>query len=248
VDADILLIDEVLAVGDANFQQKCFDVFAQMRSAGRTIVFVTHDMGTVQHFCDRALLLERGDLTMIGDPGDVASRYLELNFGRGGADQAVDSRASELDRRPGSHDARIVEAWVEDEHGTRVDTCRQGDTYSYNCSIEFLSDVEGPVFTLLIRNDINHDVMVASTIYDHVATGSFAAGERAVFSVTMDCRFGTGRYRPTVIIGHRGSGGDVIDRWDGVTSFLVVGPVHTGGMVDLPYRTRVERGATERVT
>ena len=82
VDADVLLIDEVLAVGDAAFQQKCFDVFNQMRDAGKTIVFVTHDMGAVNRFCHRAMLLERGDAIALGDPEKVAERYLELNFGR----------------------------------------------------------------------------------------------------------------------------------------------------------------------
>ncbi|MFL5887428.1 MAG: ABC transporter ATP-binding protein, partial [Thermoleophilaceae bacterium] len=62
VDADILLIDEVLAVGDASFQQKCFEVFQRMRDEGKTIVFVTHDMGAVQRFCHRAMLIERGDV------------------------------------------------------------------------------------------------------------------------------------------------------------------------------------------
>ena len=66
VDADILLIDEVLAVGDAAFQQKCFDVFNEMRDSGKTIVFVTHDMGSMQRFCHRALLLERGDAGLPG--------------------------------------------------------------------------------------------------------------------------------------------------------------------------------------
>ena len=60
VDADIVLIDEVLAVGDAAFQQKCFDEFTRLRKEGRTIIFVTHDMGAVERFCDRAMLLERG--------------------------------------------------------------------------------------------------------------------------------------------------------------------------------------------
>ena len=68
VDAEILLIDEVLAVGDAAFQQKCFDEFIRLRSAGRTILFVTHDMGAVERFCDRAMLLERGRVVDIGDP------------------------------------------------------------------------------------------------------------------------------------------------------------------------------------
>ena len=60
VDAEILLVDEILAVGDAAFQQKCFDVFHRMRDEGKTIVFVTHDMGSLQRFCHRAMLLERG--------------------------------------------------------------------------------------------------------------------------------------------------------------------------------------------
>ena len=82
VDADILLIDEVLAVGDAAFQQKCFDEFARLKREGRTIVFVTHDMGAVERFCDRAMLLERGRVVEIGEPADVAREYNELNFQR----------------------------------------------------------------------------------------------------------------------------------------------------------------------
>ncbi len=82
VDADILMIDEVLAVGDAAFQQKCFDVFNDLRDRGRTIVFVTHDMSALQRFCHRALLLERGNAVYLGEPHEVADRYLELNFGR----------------------------------------------------------------------------------------------------------------------------------------------------------------------
>ncbi len=82
VDADILLVDEVLAVGDAAFQQKCFDVFNRLRDDGRTIVFVTHDMGALNRFCHRALLLERGAPVHLGEPHEVADRYLEINFGR----------------------------------------------------------------------------------------------------------------------------------------------------------------------
>ena len=61
-DADIMLIDEVLAVGDAAFAQKCMDVFHERRNAGKTIVLVTHDMSTVQSMCDRAMLLHDGQM------------------------------------------------------------------------------------------------------------------------------------------------------------------------------------------
>jgi ABC-type polysaccharide/polyol phosphate transport system ATPase subunit len=80
VDAEILLIDEVLAVGDAAFQQKCYDEFERIRASGSTVLFVTHDMSAVQRFCDRALLLERGHVVELGDPEQVGNRYLELNF------------------------------------------------------------------------------------------------------------------------------------------------------------------------
>src|ERR687896_672306 len=74
VDADILLIDEVLAVGDAAFQQKCFDEFHRLRDEGKTMLFVTHDMGSVVRFCHRAMLLERGRMRIIGEPDEVASQ------------------------------------------------------------------------------------------------------------------------------------------------------------------------------
>src|SRR3954470_11206431 len=82
VDADVLLVDEVLAVGDAAFQQKCFEEFTRLRGSGKTIVFVTHDMHAVERFCDRAMLLERGEMLEIGEPRAIARAYNELNFGR----------------------------------------------------------------------------------------------------------------------------------------------------------------------
>ncbi len=79
-DADIMLIDEVLAVGDAAFAQKCMDVFHEKRRAGKTIVLVTHDMTTVQTLCHRAMLLHDGELRYIGEPEDAALAYYRVNF------------------------------------------------------------------------------------------------------------------------------------------------------------------------
>src|SRR5215216_4465021 len=89
VDAEVLLIDEVLAVGDAAFQRKCFDQFERMSAEGRTILFVTHDMGSVERFCDRAMLLEQGRVLELGPPEEIARRYNEVNFGRGTVDGSL---------------------------------------------------------------------------------------------------------------------------------------------------------------
>jgi ABC-2 type transport system ATP-binding protein len=78
--SDILLIDEVLAVGDASFQQKCFEVFAELKKTGTTIVLVTHDMSSAMRFCDRAILIDSGNLTLAGKTADIADAYLELNY------------------------------------------------------------------------------------------------------------------------------------------------------------------------
>jgi lipopolysaccharide transport system ATP-binding protein len=77
-DADILLMDEVLAVGDARFQQKCFDVFAEYKRQSRTIVLVSHDLGALNSYCDRVLLMQSGHLIADGPADDVISQYRRI--------------------------------------------------------------------------------------------------------------------------------------------------------------------------
>jgi ABC-type polysaccharide/polyol phosphate transport system ATPase subunit len=77
---EVLLMDEVLAVGDTNFQSKCLEKFNEYRNEGKTVVLVTHDIGTVQRYCDRAMLLRNGKIEMIGDPEEVGNKYIYQNM------------------------------------------------------------------------------------------------------------------------------------------------------------------------
>ena len=77
-NAQILLMDEVLAVGDARFQEKCFEVFWRYKREGKTIVLVTHDLGSVESYCDRAILLDHGHLVADGKCADVTGRYRRM--------------------------------------------------------------------------------------------------------------------------------------------------------------------------
>ncbi len=79
-DSDILLLDEVLAVGDEAFQRKCFSYFAQLKKKNKTVVLVTHDMSAVQRFCTDAILIEDGDLSLSGKATAVADQYLRINL------------------------------------------------------------------------------------------------------------------------------------------------------------------------
>jgi ABC-2 type transport system ATP-binding protein len=76
---DILLLDEVLAVGDSAFQQKCFSYFAKLRQDKKTVILVTHNMDSVQRFCNRALMLDEGKIQAIGSPDEITSAYDEAN-------------------------------------------------------------------------------------------------------------------------------------------------------------------------
>ncbi len=80
--SEILIMDEVLAVGDADFQKKCFNAFRQLKKEGRTIILVTHDMGNVERFCDRVLILSNGEVLDITTPSKAASAYARLNINK----------------------------------------------------------------------------------------------------------------------------------------------------------------------
>jgi ABC-type polysaccharide/polyol phosphate transport system ATPase subunit len=235
VDADILLIDEVLAVGDAAFQQKCFDVFNRMRHEGKTIIFVTHDMFSLRRFCDRALLLEKGREVHLGSPKDVAEQYLEINFGR-------DPEAlREEGARAGDGDARVLEVWVEGEDGRRVPAVPQGQRMTLRALVHFLVDVEDPRASVYVHNDEQKAVLVTGSWLKHEHSGSFRAGEQVVFSFTFDNVLAPGRYSPVVNLEHTGSGLDVIDRFERGFSFLVTGSQALGGLIDLPTEASIER-------
>jgi ABC-type polysaccharide/polyol phosphate transport system ATPase subunit len=234
VDADILLIDEVLAVGDAAFQQKCFDVFHRMRDEGKTIVFVTHDMGSLNRFCHRALLLERGSIVHLGEPQEVGDRYLEINFGR-------DQDASGSAASSGAGDARVVEAWVENGHGERLAAAPQGERIVLNARVSFAIDVEDPEAAVYVLDEDHRATLVASSALEHERTGRFRAGDQVIFSFAFDNVLRPGRYNPMFTVAQRGFGLDVIDRFEGSFSFVVTAARPLGGAVDLPVDVSVRR-------
>jgi ABC-type polysaccharide/polyol phosphate transport system ATPase subunit len=237
VDADILLIDEVLAVGDAAFQQKCFDVFNRMREEGRTMVFVTHDMGAVTRFCHRAMLLERGEMVSLGDPTEVADRYLEIAFGRAVGYEDPDVGSA----RMGDGSARVSEVWLGDNREERRAVAPQSEPLTLKVLVRFNKPVLDPAVTLTLLNEQRQPVVVATTSQDQERSGGFQAHEWAVFGFSLHNMLAPGRYHTVVTITHRGEGVDVIDRFAGGLSFVVTGFAASGGMVEIPVETEVAR-------
>jgi len=250
VDADILLVDEVLAVGDAAFQQKCFDEFGRIRRSGATVLLVTHDMNAVRRFCDRALLIHKGNVDAAGDPQAVGNRYLALNFGGEGAETAVQSSDSEeltsedKDVYSGDQKAILMNAWFEDEHGEHVDNVPTGPRCTFAARVSFKEALTDPVFGVALSNEADRVVWAGST--ERERTGEFAAGTVAVFRITFDNMLAPGRYFASPWIGRQQGGEHVHDRHRNWTSVIVHGQMaSTGGVVDLPHTISVERARAE---
>jgi ABC-type polysaccharide/polyol phosphate transport system ATPase subunit len=236
VNADVLLVDEVLAVGDAAFQQKCFDQFHRLKQEGKTIVFVTHDMSSVERFCDRAMLLERGKIVSIGEPHAIARAYNELNFGR------IAQMSGPGAERLGDHQAaEIKAAWFENAAGDRVATLGQGEPLRLCAEFGFHTDVEDPVFALHLRNDARHTIFATSTNLHDAYTGQYRAGETVTLRVVMDNWLAGGRYVLTPTIARRGTGTDVLDLREDIAALVVHGTQHSGGIIEIPHELAIER-------
>jgi ABC-type polysaccharide/polyol phosphate transport system ATPase subunit len=238
VDADILLIDEVLAVGDAAFQQKCFDEFFRLREEQKTILFVTHDMPAVRRFCHRAMLLERGEILTIDEPERVSDYYIKVNFPQEALAASVSGEGE-----VGDQDAVIVEAWFEEEHGSRHEYLPQGRPCTFRALVRFTREVEDPSFTLMIRDDENRNVFGTSTIWADEKTGRFGPGDQAVFGVTFENLLAPGRYFAGVQVARRGGGQILLDRNDRAATFVSTGSRSSGGVVELPHDVEVRRPA-----
>jgi ABC-type polysaccharide/polyol phosphate transport system ATPase subunit len=236
VDAEILLIDEVLAVGDAAFQQKCFDEFTRLRREGRTILFVTHDMASVERFCDRVMLLDRGRVVDLGDPSSIARQYNQLNFAL--LRQQHGELPSETAARP--QVAQLLNAWFESPRGVLTTSAAQGELCDIRMDVRFMEDVDDPIFSASLQSEAGHYLFVASTASSRVETGRFSAGSTAEVRLSFENHLAPGRYRMFATVARAGLGADVFDAH--VSSFLIVIPVHPGGgMADLPHVFEIDR-------
>jgi ABC-type polysaccharide/polyol phosphate transport system ATPase subunit len=239
VDAEIVLIDEVLAVGDASFQQKCFDEFQRLKSAGRTIVFVTHDMAAVEHFCDRAMLMDRGRMIDIGPPASIARQYNELNFRRVREEARAEGGPETLKRPPV---AELTSAVFESLSREPLVAMAQGDPCLVRLDVHFHERTENPIFSIALRNDLGLTSFAASTQLEHGPTGSFEAGEEAVVRVRFDNWLAPGRYSLSASLSRDGLGADAYDLRDGISSIIVHSSRAGGGAADLPHSFEIDRG------
>jgi ABC-2 type transport system ATP-binding protein len=229
-DADVMLVDEVLAVGDAAFAQKCMDVFRAKRRAARTLVLVTHDMGMVQGLCDRALLLHDGQQLFLGEPEEAALRYYRLNFGGDGAYDPMALGASVPDVN-----VKLVDMWLQDHAGERVQNVEQGEPIGLGVVLEARRDMVRPVFNFHFRNGDGAWVFGFSKRLSAGGgeTERLRAGERVRIAGQISNRLVPGRYFVGCWISRDRDEGDVALHVLDLMDFFVYGTAPGAGSVSV---------------
>jgi ABC-2 type transport system ATP-binding protein len=240
-EADVLLIDEVLAVGDAAFQQKCRDVFREMRQEGRTVVLVTHDMTAVQRYCHRAMLLDDGELTYIGDPEEAGRQYLRMNFAK--REIASGGEGREVAVVP-DFLGRVSEAWLEDDNGERVENVEAGQPIRLRAVIEARQELSNPRFTLQFNNDDGVQVFELDQIINGTDRPTLIeSGSRTEVRATVDANpLMPGRYVVVCWLAVLRNEEEVAHQALKLLEFVVFGVAKGQGVVAVPGEVGVEIG------
>jgi lipopolysaccharide transport system ATP-binding protein len=222
---DVLIIDEALAVGDIRFQQRCFERIDTFRTAGTTLLFVSHDLGAVYRLCHRVLVFERGRILFDGPPKEGIELYyssmLRVTTGAQAAAvsatpdghaecelPAIDSHADALPTRPGdivTSSCRLLHARWYDERGEPAHLLMHKTTVSLALTIRFAETVDDPHVGFKIHDRTGMVIFETNTYCMRRPIGCVQAGLlRVVF--TFPCRLVWGEYTLTVGVAEHGRG------------------------------------------
>ncbi|MEO6798018.1 MAG: ABC transporter ATP-binding protein [Candidatus Dormibacter sp.] len=231
VDPDVLLIDEVLAVGDADFERKCFDRINEFRRQRKTIVLVSHDLTSVRRFCDRAILIDQGQVRSDGHPEEVTKQYLEDVKHRQERPEHLAEQATTA--RWGTREIEIGSAEILDRAGQPQYVCKAGDSVQVSITYRCKSRVDNPVFGISIFRSDGIHCYASNTRYAGVPLGTLQGDGNITFTIPQ-LNLMEGSYLLSVGIT---DDADRItyDHWDRRIEFRVrPDVVSAGGLVYMP--------------
>jgi ABC-type polysaccharide/polyol phosphate transport system ATPase subunit len=232
-DADILLVDEVLAVGDVAFQEKCINSMEDLKRRGTTIVLVTHDMTAVTSHCDRALMIENGVAEAIGDPAVAATRYLELLT-------PFPTAAGRI-RPEAANRARYSDVWLTNTQGDRVEAIAHDEALVLNMAIHATEELPRPRVEVQLMNSPEGVMIDTFQVGGDGEIPPLAAGDDATVRLSLEPgSLRAGIYRFHYVLEERG---ELLDASTSALPLRVVGPDSSRGVIDLDPRVTVETGS-----
>ena len=216
---DVLLVDEVLAVGDEEFQRKCFDHLNKLRKSGTTIVVVSHGLGQLEGLCDEVAWLEHGELQQAGSTTDTIAAYLHrVNRDEAAKNPNIISARPE-DDRAGTGQLRVTKAEILSASGEPINHAETSSTF--NIRVKF--DVREPILGPNLRIALQHDTgPLVSMISNHAVGYDFGTiqGEQVVDIAIEGNPLLPGRYRVHIdVFDYTGS--TLLDTWNDAMEFPV---------------------------
>ena len=219
VEPDILIVDEVLSVGDIAFQLKCFKKFEQFKNAGKTIIFVTHNIVDVLKNCNRSIIIESGKKIFDGDVKTGVDKYKKLIVGMTKEEiekeEEVEKALEESDNEVldnnseewkvnfvqnpnmsdyGNKDAEVIDYGMFNLKGMPINTYDNSEVVLLKSKIKFNKTVKDPIFTMTVKDFQGNDIAGTNTDIEKVLTGTYKKGDVVVVEFKQRLPISPGKY------------------------------------------------------
>ncbi|MDY6989595.1 MAG: ABC transporter ATP-binding protein [Thermodesulfobacteriota bacterium] len=207
LSAEILLIDEVLAVGDAEFQKKCLKSMGELSGSGRTVLFVSHNMAAIENLCSRVVWIDRGEVRMDGGTAEVVKAYMTTFVGKTEAENDL----SNFEPRTGSGDVRYTAIEFLDKDGSPREFTRCGDTFRVRLHFNATTPISSPHFGLELYTDTGTLITSMNTWSSGFEIGDLKPGDGFLDLEIESLNFMPSRYYVSLWISKVGLAFDRID-------------------------------------
>ncbi len=261
VDPDILIVDEVLSVGDMAFQLKCFKKFEQFKKAGKTILFVTHSINDVLRNCTRSIILSGGKKIFDGGVKEGVEKYKKIIVGLDGGDSKSAAKGekkgiskdkntwkSAINENPdvityGTGDAEVIDYGVFDEEGNLVPTIENDKKVTLKSKILFKKDIKDPIFTMTLKDFKGLPISGTNTLIEKIVTGTYKKGTVATVTFEQIFNVAAGKYTLSFSCTHFDSRGEleVLDRKYDALLIEVMSTKDTVGILKIDSKITIEK-------
>jgi len=181
IDPDVLLIDEVLAVGDISFQKKCLDTMRKIRKSGKCIVFISHNLEAVKEMCDRVIWLDKGKSRQEGEPSNVITAYTSY---MSSTLQFIDESYINGKTRWGTGEARFTSVEVLNSNGERQNEFTAGNEIFIRLEYTAYEKIESPIFEVTLLND--DGIRIFSSFYSEKRVGQYSINGSGIIECTIN--------------------------------------------------------------
>ncbi len=236
-NSDILLIDEVLAVGDAIFQKKCFNYFKELKRLKKTVILVSHDASILQEYCDRGVLLERGGIVSEGRISSVVKDYIDL-LNDQEEKQGLDDTKEKM--RWGTGDIKVLDIKTLDAATDKPRTVFTDDHKTIRVMVRYKSQgtYKDPVYGITITDGSGQRIFDSNTLWSKVASKTVHAAEIVSASWDVPNVFNPGDFKVSPAVANS-QATTIYDWWDEATIFKVRKTLQSSALTSVPHSIRV---------